>query len=52
MFLAHYVFIRDIDLTRSQIRETYTVVLKLKPGAVVQSVRNRQLMVVKVGKFE
>ena len=52
MFLAHDVgqFIRLIDITISQIQVTYIVVLKLEAAA--QSIRNGQLMVLKIGKFE
>ena len=52
MFLAHDVFITVIDLTISQISVIYIVVLKLEAAAAAQSIRNGQLMMLKVAKFQ
>jgi hypothetical protein len=51
MFLANDVFIRVIDLTLSQIRVTYIVVLKLQAAVMACTIGNGQLMVLKVGTF-
>ena len=48
MFLAHYVFIRVIDLTIRQIQVIYIVVLNLQAAAI----GNGQLIVLKAGKFD
>lgn len=51
MFLVLDVFIRVVNLTISQIEVIYIVVLKREAAATAQSIRNGQLMVLKVGKF-
>ena len=52
MFLAHYVFIRVIDLSVSKIRVTYMLVLKHEAAAAAQAVGHRQLMGLTGGKFK